>query len=116
MQLSSYFGLVPGEHSSGNNVKRTGITKSGNSEARRVLIQGAWCYRFPARVAKQKELKLTVAEKAIRDVAWRAQVRLCSRYRRFIANGKKAPVASAAVARELATFIWELGQIVPLTS
>jgi len=116
MQLSSYFGLVPGEHSSGNNVKRTGITKSGNSEARRVLIQGAWCYRFPARVTQRKELKLTVAEKAIRDVAWRAQVRLCSRYRRFIANGKKAPVASAAVARELATFIWEMGQIVPLTS
>jgi transposase len=116
MQLSSYFGLVPGEHSSGNNVKRTGITKTGNSEARRVLIQGAWCYRFPARVTKQKELQLTAAEKAIRDVAWRAQVRLCSRYRRFIANGKKSPVACAAVARELATFIWEMGQIVPLTS
>jgi transposase len=67
-------------------------------------------------VAKQKEPKLTAAEKAIRDVAWRAQARLCSRYGRFIAGGKKAPVASAAVARELATFIWEMGQIVPLTS
>jgi transposase len=116
MQLSSYFGLVPGEHSSGNNVKRTGITKAGNSEARRVLIQGAWCYRFPARITLPKEPKLSAAEKAIRDVAWRAQVRLCNRYRRFIANGKKAPVACAAVARELATFIWEMGQIVPLTS
>jgi transposase len=116
MQLSSYFGLIPGEHSSGNTIKRTGITKTGNSEARRVLIQGAWCYRFPARVTKQKEPQLTTAEKAIRDVAWRAQVRLCSRYRRFIAGGKKAPVACAAVARELATFIWEMGQIVPLTS
>ncbi len=116
MQLSSYFGLVSGEHSSGNKVNRTGITKTGNSEARRVLIQGAWCYRFPARITQPKEPKLSAAEKAIRDVAWRAQVRLCSRYRRFIANGKQAPVACAAVARELATFIWEMGQIVPLTS
>lgn len=115
MQLSAYFGLVPSEHSSGNSVKRKGITKSGNGEARRVLIQGAWCYRFPARVTKQKEPELSATGKAIRDIAWRAQVRLCGRYRRFIVNGKKAPVACAAVARELATFVWEMGQAVPLT-
>src|ERR1019366_10531816 len=103
-------------HSSGNSTKREGITKAGNTEARRVLIQAAWCYRFPARITAPKETKLTAAEKAIRDVAWKAQVRLCARYRRFIAGGKMAPIACAAVARELATFIWEMGQIVPLTS
>jgi transposase len=116
MKLSGYFGLVPSEHSSGNSVKRKGITKAGNSEARRVLIQAAWCYRFPPRITREKEPKLTATDKAIRDIAWRAQIRLCGRYRKFIADGKLAPVACAAVARELATFIWEMGQAVPLTS
>ena len=115
-QFSGYTGLVPSEHSSGNSVKRHGITKAGNTELRRVLIQAAWCYRFPPRITKKKELKLTATDKAIRDVAWKAQVRLCGRYRQLITAGKLAPVACAAVARELATFIWEMGQIVPLTS
>jgi transposase len=115
-QLSSYLGLVPSEHSSGNSTKRAGITKAGNSEARRVLVQAGWCYRFPARITNSKEPKLTAADKVIRDVAWKAQVRLCARYRRFIAGGKLAPVACAAIARELATYIWEMGQIVPIPS
>jgi transposase len=114
-QLSAYFGLVPSEHSSGDSIRRAGITRAGNTEARRVLIQGAWSYRFPARVTKAKEGKIAGAEKTIRDIAWRAQVRLCSRYRRLVANGKKAPVACVAVARELATFVWEMGQAVPIT-
>jgi transposase len=112
-QFSGYTGLVPSEHSSGNKVKRHRITKTGNTELRRVLIQAAWCYRIPARATKQKESKFTATDKAIRDVAWIAQVRLCRRYRQLIAGGKLALVPCAAVARELATFIWELGQIVP---
>lgn len=115
-QLSAYFGLVPSEHSSGDSIKRFKLTKAGNSEARRVLIQGAWCYRYPARVRHEKERRLTESDKNVRDIAWRAQLRLCSRYRRMIALGKRAPVACAAVARELTTFIWEMGQAVPLTS
>ncbi len=115
-KLTAYVGLVPSEHSSGDSVKRAGITKAGNIEVRRVLIQAAWCYRFPARVTKQKERAHTEAEKQVRNIAWRAQVRLCSRYRRFIAGGKKTAVACTAVARELTTFIWEMGQVVPLES
>lgn len=116
VKLCAYFGLVPSEHSSGDKVRRSKMTKAGNSEARRVLIQGAWCYRFPARITRPKEFPLTTSDKSLRDVAWRAQVRLCTRYRRLIANGKKAPVACAAVARELVTFIWEMGQVVPITT
>ncbi len=116
VQLSSYFGLVPSEHSSGDNVKRFKLTKAGNGEARRVLIQGAWCYRFPARVTQPKEPRLSKTEKSIRDVAWKAQLRLCAKYRRLIALGKRSPVVCAAVARELATFVWEMGQVVPITS
>jgi transposase len=116
LKLTSYVGLVPSERSSGDSIKRAGITKAGNLEVRRVLVQAAWCYRFPARVTKDKERRYTEAEKKVRDVAWRAQVRLCSRYRRFIAGGKKASVACTAVARELGTFVWEMGQVVPLDS
>ncbi len=115
-KLCAYFGLVPSEHSSGDNIRRSKMTKAGNGEARRILVQGAWCYRFPARITKHKELKLTEADKALRDIAWRAQIRLCSRYRCLIAHGKRAPVACAAVARELVTFIWEMGQEVPIVA
>ena len=113
-KLSAYFGLVPSEHSSGERVKRAGITKSGNNEVRRILDQAAWCYRFPARVTRWQERNFGDADKKVRDIAWRAQVRLCARYRKLIARGKRAPVACMAVARELATFVWEMGQAVPL--
>ncbi|HMG46305.1 MAG TPA: IS110 family transposase [Allosphingosinicella sp.] len=113
-KLSAYFGLVPSEHSSGTRVGRGGITKTGNREVRRILDQCAWCYRFPARVSTWKGSTYSDAEKKVRDVAWRAQVRLCARYRKLLARGKKSPVACMAVARELATFIWEMGQVVPL--
>jgi transposase len=135
IKLSAYFGLVPSEHSSGDRVKRFRITKAGNSEARRVLIQAAWSYHYPARVTRDKELiqaawsyhyparvtrdkelKLSKADNRLRNIAWRAQLRLCKRYRHLLALGKRAPVACTAVARALATFIWEMGQIVPLTS
>lgn len=114
-KLSAYFGLVPSEHSSGGSIRRGGITKTGNREVRRILDQCAWCYRFPARVTNWQLKSYSEAEKKVRDVAWRAQVRLCARYRKLIARGKKTPVACMAVARELVGFIWEMGKVVPLT-
>ena len=56
-QLMAYLGLVPSEHSSGASVKRGGLTKAGNSAARRLLIEAAWCYRFPARVSRELLLR-----------------------------------------------------------
>jgi transposase len=114
-QLMAYFGLVPSEHSSGGRVQRRSITKSGNCEVRRLLIQSAWCYRFPPRITKDSVDKYSATEKPYRHVAWKAQVRLTSRYRRLTAAGKKAPVVVTAIARELTAFIWEMGQIVPLS-
>ena len=52
-QLMAYLGLVPSERSSGSTVRRGGITKAGNALARRVLIEGAWTYRMPARVSRK---------------------------------------------------------------
>lgn len=109
-QLMSFLGLVPSERSTGETVRRAGLTLAGNRRARRVLIEGAWTYRYPARVSETLRTRLEGLPKAIRDIAWKAQVRLCARYRRLIATGKKAPVVIAAIAREMAAFLWAIGQ------
>jgi transposase len=103
---------VPSEQSSGERVARGGITKTGNREARRMLVEAAWSYRYPARVAMKKAEIITRLPKAVRDIAWRAQVRLCARYRRLSASAKKPTVIVAAIARELAGFVWAIGQAV----
>ena len=109
-RLMGYLGLVPSEHSSGGNTRRGGITKTGNREARRMLIEAAWSYRYPARVAKDKAEILVRLPKSVRDIAWKAQTRLCARYRNMLAKGKKSTVVVAALARELAGFVWAIGQ------
>jgi transposase len=108
--LMGYLGLVPSEHSSGGNIRRGGITKTGNREARRMLIEAAWSYQYPARIAKDKAEILVRLPKSVRDIAWKAQTRLCARYRTMIAKGKKSTVVVAALARELAGFVWAIGQ------
>ena len=107
-QLMAYLGLTPSEASTGDSVNRGGITKAGNSRARRTLVEGAWSYRFPARVGSAKLAKLQGLPKPVRDIAWKAQVRLCARYRSLTAKGKKSNVAIVAVAREMAAFIWAI--------
>ena len=109
-QLMAYLGLVPSEHSSGGRTRRGGITKTGNSEARRTLIEAAWSYRYPARVAEQKSDILIRLPKVMRDIAWKAQTRLCARFQSLAAKGKKSTVAVTAIARELCGFVWAIGQ------
>jgi transposase len=109
-QLMAYLGLVPCESSTGERVRRGRITKTGNSRARRVLIEGAWTYRFPARASRHLLERQEGLSKAVRDIAWKAQVRLCSRYRRLIANGKRQTVATVAIAREMSAFLWAIGR------
>src|SRR6266566_2679447 len=115
-QLMAYLGLVPSEHSSGASVKRGGITKAGNSTARRLLIEAAWCYRFPARVSRELLIRQESQPKPIREIAWKAQLRLCARYRRLARTGKPANVVTAAIARELTGFIWAIARHVPVTT
>jgi transposase len=109
-QLMAYLGLVPSEHSSGGSIRRMGITKTGNSEARRMLIEAAWNYRYPARLAINKTEILVKLPKPVRDIAWKAQTRLCKRYQTLSAKGKKPTVVVTAIARELSGFIWAVGQ------
>jgi transposase len=112
-QLMAYLGLVPSEHSSGASVKRGSITKAGNGAARRLLIEAAWSYRFPARLSRELRLRQENQPKPIRDIAWKGQVRLCARYRRLARTGKPANIVTTAIARELTGFIWAIARCVP---
>jgi transposase len=109
-QLMSFLGLVPAESSTGDTVRRKGLTLAGNRRARRALVEAAWTYRYPARVGETLRARLDGLPKAVRDIAWKAQVRLCARYRRLSATGKKLPVVVAAIAREMAAFLWAIGR------
>lgn len=115
-QLMAYLGLVPSEHSTGNTKRQGGITKTGNSHVRRVLVEAAWAYRFPARksYAIQRRAECTSAD--VQAIAWKAQTRLCGRYRHLIGAGKNMPLATTAVARELAGFIWAIAHEVPVNA
>jgi transposase len=109
-QLMAFLGLVPSERSTGERVRRAGLTLAGNRRARRVLIEGAWSYRYPARVSQTLQARIEGLPKAVREIAWKAQIRLCARYRRLNAAGKKRPVVIAAIAREMAAFLWAIAR------
>jgi transposase len=113
-QLMAYLGLVPSEHSSGSTRRQGGITKAGNGAARRMLIEAAWSYRFPARLSREQLLRQEHLAKPIRDIAWKAQERLCRRYRKMARDGKLPTVITVAIARELAGFVWAIAQQVRL--
>jgi transposase len=109
-QLMAYLGLVPSESSSGEKVRRGGITRTGNTMARRVLVEAAWTYHWPARRSREILARQENLPARVRDIAWKAQTRLGGRYRKLLAAGKPANVAVTAVARELAGFVWAIGQ------
>jgi transposase len=92
-QLMAYFGMVPGERSSGETTRRGGITKTGNTHVRRALVEGAWAYRMKARIGRHKVDRIEALTKVVRDIGWKAQVRLCARYRR-LARAAKPPTSS----------------------
>ncbi len=114
-QLMAYLGLVPSEHSSGPKQTRGGITKTGNGHARRALIEAAWTYRHPARKSAVLERRAERTSQTVQDIAWKAQQRLCGRYARLLARGKLTVQVTTAIARELAGFIWAIGQSVTPT-
>ena len=107
----AYLGLVPSEHSSGPKRRIGAITKSGDIHARTLLIEAAHSYRFPARLARRKLAAVDVVPEAVRAIAWKAQTRLCQRYRHMLAKGKPTQVIVTAIARELAGFVWSIACI-----
>ena len=107
-QLMAYLGLVPSEHSSGEKTKRGAITKTGNSHARKVLIEAAWAYRMQPRVSRLLLKRQQGLSDQVRQISWKAQLRLCTRFRRMVARGKPKPVVVTAIARELSAFLWAI--------
>ena len=111
-ELMGYLGLVPSEQSTGEKVRRGGITKAGNRRARRILVECSWSYRHPPRVGKEKLAKVAAAPPEVREIAWKAQHRLTSRYRALTRNGKMPTVVVTAIARELSGFVWAINRAV----
>jgi transposase len=109
-ELMGYLGLVPSEHSTGDTVRRGGITKTGNRRARSILVECAWSYRHPPRVGKKKQDKVAAAPRAAGEIAWKAQHRLYARYRALTRRGKLKTVVVTAIARELSGFIWAINR------
>jgi len=110
-QFMAFLGLVPSEQSSGKSIKRGSLTKTGNAHVRRILVEAAQHYRHrPVLSAALRKRQEGVAQEVI-DISWEAQQRLCRRLTHFTENGKPRNKAIVALARELAGFIWSLGQL-----
>jgi transposase len=107
-ELMAYLGLVPSEHSSGASTRRGAITKAGNPHARRLLAEAAWAYQGAPRIGREMLRRQENLSKAVRDIAWKAQLRLTGRFRRLVARGKAKPKVATAVARELSGFVWAI--------
>ena len=114
-KLMSYLGLVPSEHSSGGKRHIGAITKCGNGRARRLLVEGAHTYRYAANISTDMQKRQEGLPKDIIDIAWKAQIRLCKRYKKMIAKGKHYNLVVNAIAREMIAYIWAIAREVVLT-
>src|SRR5512132_672519 len=99
-------GLTPSAYARGPRRQQGSMPKTGHSQARRALVEGAWAYRYPATVSRHLPLRLAKLPPAIQAISWKAQVRLCTRYRQLMAKGKNANQVVVAIARELSAFMW----------
>ena len=126
-QFAGYIGLVPGEHSSGDKVCRTGITKSGNTHLRRLAVECSNSYRrgnVGQKSAALKKRQKKVPSEVI-NYADKASARCQKKYYRMVNKGKNTNIAVTAVAREFCCFIWgmmtsnyecgnnEAGEVIP---
>jgi transposase len=113
-EFMAALGLVPSEYSSGGKTSRGSITKTGNTHVRRVLVESAWHYRHRPTVGKTIKARRTGKSLELLNIAQKADVRLYKKIRRMTDRGKRSTVAVVAAARELAGFIWAIGQQVHL--
>jgi transposase len=113
-QLMTCLGLLPSEDSSAERRRQGASTNAGHTHARRAVVEGAWAYRYPAKVSRHPQLRLEKLPKAVQDISWKAQVRLCKRHRKLSARGKNANQVVVAIARELIVFMWAMAKEVPV--
>jgi transposase len=108
-QLMAYSGTVPAEDSSGKRTRRGSITKTGNAHLRRIVVEAAWSYRLRPGVGPALRKRQEGVPEQIKEIAWKAQIRLHKRYSRLAAAGKDQRKIVTAVGRELLGFIWAVG-------
>jgi transposase len=108
-QLMAYAGVVAREHSSGERTWRGGITKTGNAHLRRIVVEAAWAYRHRPSIGRALCARQSGISEEVKEIAWKAQHRLCAQHRKLVARGKSKQLAVTAVARELLGFIWAIG-------
>jgi transposase len=108
-QLMGYSGAVASEDSTGDRIRRGGITKTGNAHLRRVVIEAAWAYRFRPAVGRALRKRQATVSPEVTAIAWKAQHRLHTRYRHLTARGKCKQELVTAIGRELLGFIWAIG-------
>lgn len=113
-KLMSYVGLTPSEHSSGGTSRKGSITKSGNSRARRLLVEGAHSYQYPANISPEMQKRQQGLPGKVLAIAWKAQLRLCKRFRYLSKRGKPQNVIKTAIAREMVAYIWAIAREIPL--
>lgn len=114
-QLMAFLGLVPSKRSTGETKRQGGIAKAGNASARKALIEAAWTHRHSAGIGVHHQERQQGLPQPVRDIAWKAQTRLCGRYRRPMTKGKRNTVVVTAIAREIAAFLWAIARhVAPL--
>jgi len=109
-KLMAYLGLVPSEHTSSTRRRLGAITKTGNTHARRLLVEAAHSYRHAARISTQIQTRQEGLPDCINTIAWNAQLRLCRRYQRLMQRGKHRSVVVTAIARELSAYAWDIAK------
>jgi len=107
-QLMSYSGMVASEYSSGSRVQRGGITKTGNAHLRRVMVEAAWAYQHKPWIGGWLAKRQQGLDDETKNIAWKAQWRLCTRYKKLLAKGKNKPQIVTALGRELLGFVWAI--------
>jgi transposase len=109
-QFMSYVGLVPSEDSTGKRRRQGAITRCGNGHLRRIIVEAAWHYRHLPMLSKELRRRNQGIAQGVQRIAWEAQKRLNKRLYHLVHAGKSVQKAITALARELAGFIWAVGQ------
>jgi transposase len=115
-EFMAFVGLVPCEHSSGEQRRQGSITKVGNSHVRRLLVEAAWHARRRPKVGYELSRRHRGQDAGVIERAWRCQQRLYRRWQRMAGRGKPHQKIVVACARELAGFVWAIATEQPLRS
>lgn len=111
-QLMSYAGVVSREYSSGASTLRGAITKTGNAHLRRIVIESSWSYRHRPYVGYALRKRQDGTAQEVKEIAWKAQLRLHQRYRQLCMREKAKGKVVTAIGRELLGFMWAIGAAV----